>query len=79
MKMNLRSYQLTLTPDIFGQSIIEIYTQLDSVSKCQYIQIMNEVLNYLGCEGFFDKIAPSMLAIYTKNGQVVKIEEDSVQ
>lgn len=76
--MNLRSYQVSLTPNAFGQLMLEIYTKIDEVSKEQYCRIMLEVLNYLGREGFFDNIMPSMLAIYTRNGQIVRIEEDTI-
>ena len=71
MKFILRNYEVSLEPDTYGQLILEIYTQLDAIPEEQCCQIFMGVSQYLEREGFFDKVAPSFVAIYTKNGKVV--------
>lgn len=73
--MDLGNHKVNLGKNVKGQLELEIYTNNDVETAVQYSNIVVEVVKYLGKEGYFDELLPSVFAIYDKHGQMKRIED----
>lgn len=72
--MELGAYQVKLIKyPADKRLLVEVYTKHDELPPQQYCRIMNDVMHYLGAEGYFNETLPSKFAIYNKFGQMVQL------
>lgn len=74
MMMELGTYQVKIIRYPADKRMaVEIYTKYDEFPPQQYCRVMNDVMRYLGAEGYFEETLPSKFAIYNKFGQLVEL------
>lgn len=72
--MELGTYKVKLTKyPADKRLLVEVYTKFDEINDQHYCRIMNDVMHYLGAEGYFNEALPSNFGIYDKFGQLARL------